>query len=157
MKKIISLLAILTILFSQVSIAQDAKNTPLAKLLSSYYSIKEAMISGNSSMASASADSFIKMANTIDYKIISEGNITTLVKDANAIVLSKDIKKQRDVFANLSNNMAAVAKAVKLSSEPVYQQYCPMRKASWLSRDKTIKNPYYGSAMLSCGEVINTY
>jgi hypothetical protein len=28
-----------------------------------------------------------------------------------------------------------------------------MKKASWLSNDKAIKNPYYGSAMLTCGNV----
>jgi hypothetical protein len=32
-----------------------------------------------------------------------------------------------------------------------------MKKASWLSSEKTIKNPYFGSAMLSCGELTNTY
>jgi hypothetical protein len=79
------------------------------------------------------------------------------VQDAGAIATAKDLKKQREVFANLSNNMVAVAKAVKLSVQPVYQQYCPMKKASWLSSEKTIRNPYFGSAMLSCGELTNTY
>jgi hypothetical protein len=30
--------------------------------------------------------------------------------------------------------------------------YCPMAKRSWLQRDDRLRNPYYGSAMLSCGE-----
>ena len=30
--------------------------------------------------------------------------------------------------------------------------YCPMVKASWLQKGDTIRNPYYGSAMLECGE-----
>ena len=28
-----------------------------------------------------------------------------------------------------------------------------MKKAAWLSSEKQIKNPYYGSSMLTCGEV----
>lgn len=38
----------------------------------------------------------------------------------------------------------------------VYYQYCPMKKAYWLSMEKEIKNPYYGSSMLTCGKVIET-
>jgi hypothetical protein len=34
--------------------------------------------------------------------------------------------------------------------------YCPMKKSNWLSNEKTVKNPYYGSAMLTCGEVTGT-
>ena len=29
--------------------------------------------------------------------------------------------------------------------------YCPMADKPWLQKDKDIKNPYYGSAMLTCG------
>ena len=57
---------------------------------------------------------------------------------------------------NFSKNMTAVAKANKLSDKPIYEVYCPMKKASWLSADKAIKNPYYGSSMLTCGEVKST-
>jgi hypothetical protein len=52
--------------------------------------------------------------------------------------------------------MASLAKSVKLTTEPIYQAYCPMKKANWLSNDKAIKNPYYGSAMLTCGKVVET-
>jgi len=88
--------------------------------------------------------------------LISEGNINALLKDANKIASGKDINQQRETFANFSNNMFIVAKAVKLSAEPVYQQYCPMKKAYWLSNETVIKNPYYGKQMLSCGNVSAT-
>ena len=156
MKKSLSVLAILSIMFSQASFAQDAGKDLLKQLLSEYYGIKDALVAGNAATASSKAEAFVKNVNAVDYKIISEGNITTLVKDANAIAQSKDIQKQREIFANLSSNMAAVAKSVKLSDEPVYQQYCPMKKASWLSSEKAIKNPYYGSAMLTCGSLKET-
>jgi len=31
-----------------------------------------------------------------------------------------------------------------------------MKKSSWLSNDTSIKNPYYGSSMLTCGKVTGT-
>jgi len=143
---------------NKVSTTNTDTNTHnnLSQLLLSYYAIKDALIAGNASSASTGADQFIKAANTIDYKVISEGNINALLKDVNKIASGKDINQQRETFVNFSNNMFIVAKAVKLSAEPVYQQYCPMKKAYWLSNETVIKNPYYGKQMLSCGNVSAT-
>lgn len=153
-KKIVSLVAIFATIFSQNSFAQDStKQSQIPQLLSLYYNIKDALVTGNANTAASKAEAFVKVTNGIDYKIISEGNINTLVKDAGKISETKDIKKQREYFANFSNNMIAVAKAVKLSNQPIYEAYCPMKKAYWLSSEKAIKNPYYGSAMLTCGQV----
>ena len=158
MKKIIlAAVALFTIASFQKSSAQDSTGQyQLSKLLSQYYNIKDALVAGRSNVASAKAEEFIKVANTIDYKLISEGNINALLKDATPISESKDIKTQREHFANFSNNMATLAKAMKLTNQPIYQAYCPMKKANWLSSEKEIKNPYYGSAMLTCGKVVET-
>ena len=158
MKNSLSIMVIFaSLLFSVKSYSQDStQQKQLSQLLTQYYSIKDALVDGNATNVSTSADQFIKVANSIDYKLISEGNINTLLKDATSISESKDIKKQREVFTNFSNNMIALAKSVKLTAEPVYQAYCPMKKANWLSNEKTIKNPYYGNAMLSCGKVVET-
>lgn len=157
MKKLFFSVAIFATAFTSSLFAQDTPSqAPLTTLLTQYYGIKDALVAGNAANASASANQFLKTANAIDYKVISEGNLTALVKDATVISESNNIQKQRETFANLSANMGALAKSVKLSANPVYLAYCPMKKASWLSNDKAIKNPYYGSAMLSCGEVKET-
>lgn len=157
MKSTILIIALLAIGFIQKSFAQDStQQYQLSQLLSQYYDIKDALVAGNTNLASTKADEFIKTANSIDYKLISEGNINALLKDASPISEKKDLKVQRVHFANLSENMATLAKAVKLTSTPIYQQYCPMKKANWLSSDKAIKNPYYGNAMLTCGKVVET-
>ena len=157
MKKLFLLVAILATAFMQKSYAQENNQQgQLTQLLFNYYGIKDALVSGDANLSSAKADEFSKTVNSIDYKAISEGNVNTLLKDATAISSSKDIKKQRDLFVNLSDNMATLAKMVKLSSQPIYQVYCPMKKANWLNNDLSIKNPYFGSSMLSCGKVVET-
>jgi hypothetical protein len=139
---------------SNKSAAGDATSQKqLSQLLVLYYNVKNALVAGDAASASANAASFAKTVNALDYKVISEGNIHTLASDAGKIATSKDLKQQRVVFAYLSDNMATVAKTVKLSEAPIYHAYCPMKKAYWLSNEKEIKNPYYGSAMLTCGEV----
>lgn len=157
MKKIILIAVLFVTAFSNSSHAQDAADkNRLSQVLQSYYHVKDALVAGNNNIASESATAFIKNLNGISYKIISEGNVNSLLKDAGIIADAKSIEKQRAAFANFSSNMAAVAKALKLSDEPVYIQYCPMKKASWLSNEKSIKNPYYGNSMLTCGKVTET-
>ena len=57
----------------------------------------------------------------------------------------------------LSKNMYALIKISK-TEKPIYYQFCPMsnngRGANWLSKENDVKNPYYGSKMLSCGKTV---
>jgi hypothetical protein len=156
MKKTFFMFVLIATAFTQNSFAQDNLKTQPAQLLTAYYALKDALVSSNTTLASTSAQELVKAINSTDQQTLNDATRASLVKDADAISQSKDIKLQREKFASLSTVMFEVAKAVKLSADPVYQQYCPMKKASWLSKDKAIKNPYYGSAMLTCGSVKTT-
>ena len=157
MKHIFFFVALLATLITHKSFAQDSTSKhQLSQLLTQYYNIKDALVAGNNKEASNSAEQLVKTLNSIDYKVITEGNINALLKDATAISETKDLGKQREQFSRLSNNMAALSKTVHLSETPIYQAYCPMKKATWLSAEKEIKNPNFGSSMLSCGSVVQT-
>jgi len=156
MKALFLMLVLSAIAFTQHAFAQDGVKAQPAQLLNAYYKLKDALVSSNATTAATSADELVKAINGADGATVNENTRNSLLKDAGAISQSKDIKLQREKFATLSNNMFELAKTVKLSAEPVYQQYCPMKKASWLSNDKAIKNPYYGSAMLTCGSIKTT-
>ena len=155
MKTKLFIVAIVATLFIQKTFAQDNQSQS-SQLLTSYFGIKDALIAGDANAASASATEFLKAASNADSKVISSDNLAALQKDAGAISQMKDIKHQREHFASLSANMLAIAKAAKLTAQPVYAMYCPMKKAYWLSDNKTIKNPYFGTAMLTCGTVSET-
>ncbi|MCI3936050.1 DUF3347 domain-containing protein [Chryseobacterium aahli] len=148
---------IITALFSLFAIisvsAQLKSDAQVTKLYQNYITIKDALASDNADKTSQAATEFIKTASAIDYKVLSEGNVGTLKKDATAISGAKDIAAQRESFFNLSDNMIALAKQFKVSANPVFVQFCPMADGSWLSNEKKIINPYYGSSMLSCGSV----
>ena len=157
MKKFI-LIAILfaTAFTNSIQAQTSADSSRLSNVLQSYYQIKDALVAGNQKNASEGATAFIKNLNGISYKLIAEGNVNTLLKDAGTIADAKTIDKQRAAFSNFSTNVTEVAKSLKLTDQPVYVQYCPMKKASWLSNEKSIKNPYYGNSMLTCGKVTDT-
>ena len=153
MKKIFLLVAMLATAFMQKGFAQKNVKT---QLLHSYYDIKNALVAGNANTASIKAEEFLKTLNEIDTKIINEATRDALLKDAGHISESKDIKQQREHFATFSTNMYNLIKSVKLTDQPVYYAYCPMKKSYWLSDAPAIKNPYYGSSMLTCGKVTET-
>lgn len=156
MKRILFLVAIIATAFVQQSFAQDNTKVTSPQLLTAYYQLKDNLVKSNPAATAASANVLVQSINDADKEILKDDVRTSLLKDASAIAQTGDIKIQREKFSTLSNNMFELAKSVKLSTEPVYQQYCPMKKASWLSNDKAIKNPYYGSAMLTCGSVKTT-
>ncbi len=66
-----------------------------------------------------------------------------------------DIKHQREHFQMLSKDIYDLIKMFGVT-QTIYKDYCPMVKAIWLSEAKPIKNPYYGSSMLTCGQVQET-
>ncbi len=156
MRRILFLVAIIATAFVQQSFAQDNTKVTSPQLLTAYYQLKDNLVKSNPAATAASANVLVQSINDADKGILKDDVRTSLLKDASAIAQTGDIKIQREKFSTLSNNMFELAKSVKLSTEPVYQQYCPMKKASWLSNDKAIKNPYYGSAMLTCGSVKTT-
>jgi hypothetical protein len=132
-------------------------------LLHSYLTIKDALIEGNVKDASKNAESFVQILRNTEGKSLSSAEAKTLsvVKEklnraAEQIAGSNDIVKQREYFSSLSTDIYSLVKASTPMSTPVYQMYCPMKKAYWLSNEEAIKNPYYGKQMLSCGKIVQT-
>lgn len=155
MKKLIVSVLLMGVALVQQAIAQDSIQTDrLSQLLSQYYNLKDALVAGNAPAAASKAEEFVNTAKTLDDKTVSKEKVALLLKDATPISKARDINVQRDRFTGLSNSMFALAKSVKLTSQPIYQAYCPMKKANWLSNGKAITNPYYGNAMLTCGNVV---
>ena len=74
---------------------------------------------------------------------------------------AEDIATARAVFAQLSESLMAVARRFGTGlGQPIHVMHCPMafnnRGADWLQLSKNLENPYYGDAMLRCGEIKET-
>lgn len=155
MKKLFIIVAFVATTFSQNLFAQN-NTTTKPSLLSAYYDLKNALVAGNSEDANRHALQMAGMINTIDSQKVNLQTREELLTDATHISKSKDIHHQREHFARLSTNLFTVAKAEKLSDQPIYYDYCPMKKSYWLSSTAAIKNPYFGNQMLTCGKVSET-
>ena len=77
-----------------------------------------------------------------------------------SIIAKEEIEKQRLSFADYNDIWYKAVKTFGVSDISIYYQFCPMAKngegAYWLSNSEKIRNPYYGEAMLGCGEVKET-
>jgi Cu(I)/Ag(I) efflux system membrane fusion protein len=76
-----------------------------------------------------------------------------IAKAAKTVANAPDLKVAREAFGPLSDAVIAAAKAEGWKDlGDVKLAYCPMAKRSWLQKDEKINNPYYGTAMATCGE-----
>jgi hypothetical protein len=153
------LMAALVIPFHSFS---QEKVSSFSSLLSKYYDVKNALVAGDATGAAKAAGDFLTFTKTIDAKTLPANEQTAfksvqakLLADASSISGSKDLAKQRSAFQTLSESVITLAKASK-PAKPAYIAYCPMKKAYWISAEQGIKNPYYGSSMLTCGKLTDS-
>ena len=83
-------------------------------------------------------------------------NLKVLIETLDIISASQDIEVQRLAYADFNDALYSAIKMFGTSGETIYYQYCPMARdnkgAFWLSAVEEINNPYFGDAMLTCGE-----
>ncbi|MBL7692072.1 MAG: DUF3347 domain-containing protein [Flavipsychrobacter sp.] len=144
MKRYITMLFCFGVL--QVS-AQQISNA-----LPAYYNVKEALISGNEATVTQRAADLMHEIEKAAPSVAEPGR-SALISGSRALAGATSLDKQRSLFAPLSEQMAAAVKTAHPADTTVYKMYCPMKKAYWLSNEATIRNPYYGKSMLSCGNV----
>ncbi|CAN5485658.1 hypothetical protein BH09BAC6_BH09BAC6_16750 [soil metagenome] len=165
MKTLKTVLLSLTFLFAFVSTkAQDAAaTTSVNNVINAYLGVKNALIASNNEATKSKAKELLAMISavpaaqlTAEQKIIWAAYADKLQFDSRHISESAALDHQREHFANLSKNMFELVKGLKLNSTTLYEQYCPMKKATWLSETAAIKNPYFGNQMLTCGKTTET-
>lgn len=137
----------------------------LTELLSSYYELKNALVVDDSKEAKSGANKFLLSLNKVDMKLL-EGDahmywmeqLHRIKTSGQKVSSTSNLDKQRTEFIELSQAMIRSVKAYGIL-ETSFEQYCPMANksngASWLSNEENIRNPYFGSGMLTCGEVTN--
>jgi len=138
----------------------------LKSVFNYYFELKDALVKSDGKAASAIAEKLL-----ISYKAVQMKKLTNeehivwmkvmkdLAFDTENIEETKDVKNQRQHFNTLSDNMYLLIKVSKQETA-TYYQHCPMankgKGANWLSKESSIKNPYYGAQMLNCGKTIET-
>ncbi|MFM9989264.1 DUF3347 domain-containing protein [Flavobacterium sp.] len=134
----------------------------LKPIFDNYFLLKDALVKTDGKIASEKATALLSSIIAVKMETLKMDEhmawmkvFKDLTTDAKSISETQDVEKQRNVFNSLSKGVYELIKVSK-PTEAVYYQYCPMKKMNWLSKENTIKNPYFGSQMLSCGSVVET-
>lgn len=143
MKKI--MLGLVSMLFGFAAAAQNT-----GELLKDYITVKNALVSSDSEVAGTAASHFYEgVKKEADFALKAD-----LLKAMGKLSKAGSIEKQRSAFNDVSTVMWKLVSGADATDQVVYYQYCPMKKAYWLSEEKEIENPYYGASMLNCGNVV---
>lgn len=143
--------------------AQPTDSAPSTdEVVSSYLKVKNALVADNSDDAASAGKELASAIQNLEGSSFTpeqksvydevKGQILEHAQHINT--KAGDIAHQREHFDMLSQDVYDLVKTAK-PTQTLYKDYCPMydkKGAIWLSEHKDIKNPYYGSEMLTCGE-----
>ncbi|MBW1295493.1 efflux RND transporter periplasmic adaptor subunit [Aquimarina litoralis] len=132
-------------------------------ILPVYFDLKDALVASDSKLAVVSSKKMLTYLQTYNAKELQEREIAYVqktIQNLEGISSREDLINQRIHFKSLNENLEAIIREIGNASETIYIQKCPMADdnngAIWLSKEKEIKNPYFGDEMLACGSVIST-
>ncbi|MBL7718607.1 MAG: DUF3347 domain-containing protein [Flavipsychrobacter sp.] len=165
------------------TVADSAKSDPESKLdakgtrylvasLAAYYKLKDALVATNAPQADIAAALLVSNTDSLWDPILFSGmesvsqklfvhlaSIKASVRDLTGM-MDESCEKKRIHFAAISSDFYQVITLCGLRNVTIYRQYCPGafndKGAYWLSKDKEIRNPYFGNKMLEYGEVAET-
>jgi len=129
-------------------------------ILNCYLEIKDALASDDAGQASEQGK---KLQGVLDNTSVENNDVgehfQSLKRYTDRIAGSSNLNMQRIALKGLTEAIIAVLNSTDTNEISLYVQYCPMALqdgAQWLSASEDIVNPYYGSAMLTCGENVRT-
>ncbi len=136
----------------------------LNSVYNEYMNIKNALVKEDSKSTSISAKNLLNNLDKVDMKLLvnkkSHNHWISLKGDiknfATSISETLDIQIQRNHFKYLSSSLIKTIQLFGIDKK-VYVEFCPMGDnntgAYWISKEEKVINPYFGKAMLTCGEV----
>mgnify|MGYP003675412624 CR=1 FL=1 len=140
---------------SSTAMARSAEFTPdfVDSLVPSYLALQKALTTDNLAAAQkASKDLYTATLNGPEIK-----DFTGSVHE---IITATDLKSVRANFAEVSTQLITLINHVGTTGGvPLFSAHCAMafggRGGDWIQADQGINNPYYGSKMLRCGEILD--
>ena len=136
----------------------------LKSVFNEYINLKDALVKDDSKSVVAESKKLLDKISKVEMKLLKSEEThkhwMSLEKEIKMATVSisetSDLKEQRNHFKNLSIYLTNAIEVFGIN-EKVYSQFCPMannnKGAYWLSKEEKVINPYFGNAMLTCGEI----
>ncbi len=138
----------------------------LTGVYNTYIEMKNAFVSSDAAMVSQGAEKVERALKSVNMELFKgDAHMAwmaqkTLNSNVKIIRNSSDIEEQRQAFVKFNESFYKSLKMFGLENTTAYYQFCPMANnnngAYWFSETEEIRNPYFGEAMLGCGETKET-
>ena len=136
----------------------------LKLVFNEYIKLKDALVKDDLKSVVAASKKLLDHISKVEMKLLKSDEIhkhwMSLEKEIKMATVSisktSDLKEQRNHFKNLSIYLTNAIEVFGIH-EKVFVSFCPMaddnKGAYWLSKEENVINPYFGNAMLTCGEI----
>lgn len=135
----------------------------LRLVFTAYLPVKNGIIKSDIATTKNEVVKLLKAIDAVDMKNVGGDahvewmkDLTILKKTAELLSKETDIEKMRTWLSPLSDQLYHTLKKFRVNAVG-YRLFCPMafnnKGAYWLSDSDEILNPYFGDAMLTCGNV----
>ncbi len=138
------------------------KNPATTPIIEAYIQIKNGLVADSKEKAANGAEALLKAFAAFDMSQLTAEThkeymeILESAKEHTEPIVKSSIDQQRAHFEALSTDISDMV-ALLGTEKTLYKDFCPMannnKGAYWLSEVRDIKNPYFGSKMLKCGNV----
>lgn len=148
--------------FKKTAISDDFRKLFNQALLS-YFNLKDALVASDANLSATFSEKMLSQLKGLNISELPQEELEymqNLTKYLQGISDKEDLINQRAHFKDLNENLNLLIHEIGNTAETIYIQKCPMaddnKGAIWLSKEKEVRNPYFGDAMLACGSVIST-
>ena len=138
------------------------KNATTTLIIDAYIQIKNGLVADSKENAAQGGEALLTAFTSFDMSKLSGEiyreymEIYESAKEQAEHIVKSPIDHQREHFEVLSSDINDLI-ALLGTEKTLYQDFCPManrgKGAIWLSETKEIKNPYFGSKMMTCGKM----
>ena len=139
----------------------------LGAVVDQYLTLKNAFVKSDENEVEAAAQKTLDALGKVDMTLLQGDAHIQWMKlqkpiedNLKGIIQMKGIEMKRSHFGIVSEKLSKAIELFGVQSQKtsvLYIEFCPMafnnKGASWISEIKEIKNPYFGDAMPTCGEV----
>jgi len=142
--------------------ATTQKNGATTDIVKGYLEIKNALTKDDQKGAVKGAKALLAAFSTFDMSSLTKSQhmeymeIVEKATEHAKHISETPIDKQREHFEVLSTDINDLIALVG-TDMTLYEDFCPMandgKGAIWLSENEEIKNPFFGTKMLSCGKL----
>ncbi|GGH69764.1 efflux RND transporter periplasmic adaptor subunit [Phaeocystidibacter marisrubri] len=158
---------------SMMSSGEDAKlevksstQDKLRELLSAYLDWQTALHRDDLPMARMAFRTFKDRAGELNMNDFEGAAHRAFMEVSSGLKVSGEsetiaMEEMRTQFYSASMAMIQLTEKIEYETGSLYKLHCPMAHsdngADWMSADPEVLNPYFGSSMLKCGEVVTQF